>query len=227
LLIDGENSKVVHTKAYTADDNTESRISYVKLTSVNGGEATVNANYKGLNYEQILPIYLSDDADKKRRIQNRISLPGFQLNAYAYTEHKAIIPSFDETLKLSFSNYGTASGQRVFLPLNFMNRLVNLPERVRNRKTDVLIRRPFTEIDTVVYELPPNCEVEVLPAPVEIKTQFGTYTSKAEKVEGKLKYVRYYRLNKGKYPPTAYVDLLDFFEKISTADRLQCSLLVK
>jgi hypothetical protein len=225
LLIDKNNSKIVHTKSYSALDNTESRKTMVKFTSANGGEAAINANYKGcLGYEEIAPIYYSDDADKKKILSNRISLPGFQLRNFAYKENKAIIPSFDETLNISFQNYGTIAGQRVFIPLNFINRFESNPERVRNRKTDVIIRRPYIERDTVIYELPANSKVEVLPNPIEIATQFGTYKAKAEIINNKLVYTRFFQMNKGKYPPTAYADLLDFYEKISNADRVQCSL---
>jgi hypothetical protein len=227
LLIDGDNSKIVHTKRYTAQENTESRLSIVKITSPGVGEALVKTNYKGLNYEQIEPIYYADDVDKKKKISNRINLPGFQLNSFSYKENKAVIPSFDETLKLDFFNYGTVSGQRVFMPLNFMNRFNNIPERVRNRKTEVLLRRTYTDIDTVIYELPYDYKVDQLPQAVELKTKFGTYNSKAELKDDKIVYTRYFERNKGKFPPEAYAELLEFYEKIASADGLQCCLIKK
>jgi hypothetical protein len=224
LLIDKENSKIVHTRAYSAKDNLEARKVVVSFSSLTSGEAKVKANYRGVEYEQIESIYYSDDADKKKMINDRIDLPGFELKSFSYKDNRAIVPSFDETLDISFKNYGTIAGQRVFMPINFMNRFNSIPERVRNRKTDVTVRRAYTEVDTVIYELASGMKIEVLPPTTEIKTQFGTYNAKAEVVDKKLVYTRIFVMNKGKYPPTAYPDLLDFFEKISTADRAQCSL---
>lgn len=224
LFIEKDKSHIVHTKRYTAEDNIESRVVQVKFSATNGGSAVAKTNYKGISYEQILPIFSTDDADKKEKIRNRISLPSFQLNNFSYKENRTIIPSFDESLNLSFQNYGTIAGQRVFIPVNFMNRFNSIPERVRNRKTDVTMRRAFTEVDTVIYEFVSGMKIEVLPPPSEIKTQFGTYNAKTQMVGNKLVYTRVFIMNKGKYPPTAYQELLDFLEKISNADRVQCSL---
>jgi hypothetical protein len=173
-----------------------------------------------------MPIYYADDADKKKRISNRISLPTFQLNNYSYKDNRAIIPSFDETLNISFQNYGTVAGQRAFIPLNFINRFENIPERVRNRKTDVLIRRAFTEIDTVIYELPLGMKAESLPGAMEVSTKFGIYKSKSEVIDGKIIYIRVFQLKKGKYPPEAYSELLEFLEKVASADNVKCSLIL-
>jgi hypothetical protein len=224
LLIDKDNSKIIHTKGYSAEDNKETRVTKVKLDNT-GGSATVYANYKGINYERVLPVLLADDADKKRMVTEKISLPSFQLVNFSFKENKQIIPSIEETLNISFENYGTVMGARMFVLLNFMNRYENLPERVRSRVTDVYVRRPYTEIDTVIYDLPFLYKVESLPNPVNIESQFGKYHARAELNSKKLIYIRTLQINKGKYPPAAYTDFLDFLEKISTADNLKCSLI--
>jgi hypothetical protein len=226
LVIDKDNSKIVHTKAYTAEDNKEIRTSKVKLDNT-GGSATVLAVYKGINYDRMLPILLSDDTDKKRIVTENISLPGFQLKNFAFKETKQIIPSIEETLNINFENYGTVMGSRMLVPLNFMNRFNSIPERVRSRKTDVYIRRSHSEVDTVVYELPFIYKAESLPQPVSIQSQFGKYEAKAEIKAEKLFYVRTLEIKKGLYPPSAYTDLIDFYEKIEAADNLKLSLIKK
>jgi hypothetical protein len=227
LLIDKDNSKIVHTKAYTAKDNQEIRKTIVHLDAGGNGNAVVSTLYKGLNYDQILPIFIADDADKKRKISNRIHLPNFQLKNFSYKENREIIPSFEETLHIDFSAYGTQMPPRMFFPVNFMNRYNNIPERVRNRKTDVYIRRPFVEIDTVVYNISDFLKVENIPNPVSIESKFGKYSAKTEIVESKIVYSRYFEIRKGKYPPVAYSEFLEFLEKVSTADGSQCSLIKK
>lgn len=224
LLIDKNNSKVAHTKAYSAQENKETRTSHVTFESIGNGSAVINTKYHGLKYDKALHIMLSDDADKKRMIAASISLPGFEVQNYSFNEHKQIIPSIDEKVSVSFHNYGTQMGQRVFLPLNFVNRLTDIPQRVRNRKTDVYVKRPSLEIDTVVYELPVNFKVENLPNPTDIQTRFGEYHAHAEARNRQVIYIRTFLINKGKYPAISYTDFIDFFDKVSTADALQCSL---
>jgi len=224
LLVDKDNSKIVHTKAYSAEDNKETRTSRVKLDNT-GGSATVFTVYKGTSYDRMLQILLLDNTDTKRKVTEKISLPSFQLKNYAFKENKQIIPSIEETLNLSFENYGTIMGSRMFVPLNFMSRSDNMPERIRSRKTDVYIRRPYTEVDTVIYELPFLYKIESIPNPINIKSQFGNYTAQAELNSNKLVYIRTLKINKGKYPPAAYTDFLDFLEKVLTADNIKCSLI--
>jgi hypothetical protein len=228
LLIDNENSKVVHTKAYTGKENQEIRKITVKLEGAGSGTAKVNALYKGQNYDQILPIYVTDDVNRKRMISNRISnLANFQLKNFSYKENREIIPSFEESLSIDFEGYGTQMPPRMFFPSNFLNRLATLPERVRNRKTDVYIRRPKVEIDTVVYELSEFYKIESVPAPIAIESQFGSYRANSNVKDSKIVYDRYFELKSGKYPPSSYAEFLEFLEKVSAADRAQCSLIRK
>jgi hypothetical protein len=225
LLIDKDNSKVVHTKAYKAQENTKKSTSHVIFESTGSGSATINVTYMGIKYEHALGIMLSDDVDKKKKIADDISLPSFEIQNYGFTEHKQIIPSIDEKVSLSFHNYGTLMGQRIFLPLNFVSRLNDIPARVRDRKTDVLVKRPSMEVDSVIYELPVNYKVENLPKPTDITAQFGEYHAKVEAKERQVIYIRTFTINKGKYPASAYNDFIEFFEKVSIADGTQCSLI--
>ena len=51
-----------------------------------------------------------------------------------------------------------------------MNKLHAIPEKVRNRKTEMCIRRPYMENDTVQYQLPK--EFEVTDPPNQIGNQW-------------------------------------------------------
>ncbi|HEY4789556.1 MAG TPA: DUF3857 domain-containing protein [Bacteroidales bacterium] len=224
LLIDNNESKIVHTKAYTAQENKETCTSHVTFESVGIGSAIIKTSYCGVKYDDGLRIMLADDVDKKKLIAADISLPSFDVQNYSFTDHRKIIPIIDEKVSVSFRSYGTQMGQRVFMPLNFVNRLTDIPERVRNRKTEVFVRRPSLEIDTVIYELPVNYKVESLPKSVDIQNQFGEYHAHAEAKDRQVIYFRSFLINKGKYSATTYTDFIDFFDKVSTADGLQCSL---
>ncbi|MDP2336967.1 MAG: hypothetical protein Q8N05_11080, partial [Bacteroidota bacterium] len=101
------------------------------------------------------------------------------------------------------------------------------PYTIRSRKTDVYIRRPSVEMDTIVYELPSTLHPENLPEPVSIKTQFGEYQAKVEITNNQLSYIRRFQLNKGRYPASDYVSFVDFFDKVSNADNMRCVMIKK
>jgi hypothetical protein len=225
LLIDSDKSKVVHTKVYGMADNQETHTSHVLIDENGKGSVEIHNVYKGLKYDKILSTFLADDADKKRKISERMKFPIFQLLNFKYKENKAIIPSIDEMLNLNFENYLTVMGSRNLLLLNFSNSIKSPPYNILSRKTDVLIRRPSIEIDTIVYELPLTLHPESLPKPISIITQFGEYQAKVEFTKNQLCYIRTFQLKKGRYPASDYGSFVDFFDKVSVADEMRCALI--
>jgi transglutaminase-like putative cysteine protease len=225
LLVDGENSRLVHTRIYPASENCIYRYSRVNLNNEASGLAEVKAVYKGLCYDNILPIFYADNADKKKLATQRIELPSFTLDKFSYTENRDRTPSFDENLNITVTNYiHNLVNDIALLPLNFMNKLTSIPEKVRNRKTDLCIRRSSMESDTVLYQLPKDYTVTALPEKSEITTKFGKYSAMATLQGSSITYIRHFELFKGVFPPEAYSEFRDFLEQISTADEAVASL---
>ncbi|WP_243349632.1 DUF3857 domain-containing protein [Parabacteroides sp. FAFU027] len=224
LLVDGENSRLVHTRVYSAKENCVSRTSNVVLTDEESGEATVKANYRGLASEEIDPIYYADAVDKTKKVTNRIELPSFSLQSFDYKENRGLTPSYDESLKLTFSNYVRKMGDNLLLPVNFINKLSSLPEKVRNRQTEMCISHSYVESDTVIYQLPKAMQVTGLPDKSEIKSQFGKYSAYTVQKGNTITYFRQFELYKGIFPPEAYADFRDFLEQIASNDGAVVSL---
>ena len=225
LLVDGENSRLVRTRTYSANENCINRHSNVTFTDESSGMAEVKAVYKGLCYDNILPIYYADDADKKKIVTQSINLPSFTLDKFSYVENKSRTPSFDESLNISLTNYIHKLVDDVaLLPVNFMNKLTSIPDKVRNRKTDMCIRRPSMENDTVVYQLPKEYKVTELPEKYEITSKFGKYIASTTLTGNSITYSRHFEQFKGVFPPEAYSEYRDFLAQISTADEAVVSL---
>ena len=225
LLIDKDKSKVVHSRVYGLADNIVTHNSQVKIDENGKGSVEIHKVYKGLKYDDILSTFYADDADKKRLISERMKFPSFQVQNFKYKENRSIVPSIEETLNVNFDNYLSLTGSKSFLLMNFSNTIENAPYAMRTRKTDVIIRRPSIEMDTIVYELPATLKPESIPQSVSIQTQFGEYKSKVEYTKNKLSYIRSFQLNKGKYPASEYAGLVDFFDKVSGADDMRCVLI--
>ena len=225
LLVDGDNSRLVHTRSYPASENCINRHSKVDLVDELSGSAEVNAVYKGLCYDEKLPVYYADDADKKKLVMQSIELPSFTLDKFLYTEHKSQTPSFDEKLNITVTNYiHKLVSDIALLPLNFMNKLTTIPDKVRNRKTEMCIRRPYMENDTVIYQLPTEYKVTEIPEKSEIKGKFGFYTANTTLNGSSITYIRHFELIKGVFPPEAYSEFRDFLEQVSTNDNAVASL---
>lgn len=224
LIVDGENSKLVHTRIYPATENCINRNTKVNLTDIESGAANASTKYIGLCYDDMMSTYYADDADKLKRITQSIELPSFSLTKFSLVENRSKTPSLDERLDLTFTNYIKKMGDVALLPLNFMNRLSSIPDKVRNRKTDMCIRRSYMENDTVTYQLPKGYQVTDLPQKTEFGSKFGKYISQSTQKGGEITYIRHFELIKGTFPAQDYVDFRDFLEQISTADGVVASL---
>jgi hypothetical protein len=224
LLVDNENSQLVHSRVYGAEENHQGSLSNIVLDITGKGSYQGKTRYTGLKYDDILSVYLSDDTDRKRAVSERIRFPSFQISSIDYKEYREIIPFIDETITLTFENYLAVTDSKLILALNCTNRIRSIPPNVRSRKTEVCVYRSYIEQDTIVYDIPESLVIESVPASVSIKNTFGEYKAHVERNENRLVYYRTLAINKGRYPPETYADFRNFFEKISIADNMKCVL---
>lgn len=171
-----------------------------------------------------MPIYYADAVDKQKQVTQRINLPSFSLNKFAYNDNRSKTPWFDENLKISFTNYMRKMGDNILLPVNFMNKLTSLPDKVRNRKNEMCIRRPVLECDTVIYQLPKGFQVTGLPEKSELSGKFGRYSASTFQKGNTLTYIRNFELFNGVFPAEAYAEFREFLEQIAAYDGAVVSL---
>lgn len=225
LLIDGEKSKLVKTQKYSADENCIARDFVIRFTDIESGEATLNSIYKGLRYEDIIPIYYADNKQKEKMVLQKIKLPTFSLINFDYTEHKKIIPAFEEKININFSNYIRRLNENILiLPLNFLNSTAQVPEKSRQRKSDIFVRRASKETNKYTFHLPEGYLVTGKPENKTIETKFGTYSNKILVEKNTVVFEREFQLNDGRFPVSEYNDFREFAEQVVAADAAMIQL---
>jgi len=226
LMIDGDNSKLIKTRSYDADANSIYRNYKVKLDDLLTGTAVLESDYKGIKYEEVLPIMYADNNLKEKMIIRTIKLPSFNLRKNSYVERKQLIPECKELLELDFSNYiRHLSDNAILLPLNFMNNTVDIPEKCRDRKTGVFVRRPEKEITQIEFVLPSGYKVSGANESKSIESKYGRYTYDVIVSDGRVVFKRYYELYKGEYNPAEYKEFRNFAEQVESADRIMVQLI--
>jgi hypothetical protein len=224
LVIKEDGGHLVHTKVYTAEENTKSTKAIVNLYADGRGQVFISRKYQGQFYDEIEPVLRSDDADKKKLIYKYNEIPDFKLNSFKYNVEKSRIPVVYEDLDLYLGNYATLMGNNMFLPLNLLNKYSSLPKRAEDRKSDIYIPRAFTEIDTVIYNLPEGYIWSGTPEQKEISSDYGNYSYEIKSGTNQVIYIRKIVLNKGRFPKTDYPKLFEFFESISVSDAKKIAL---
>ncbi len=224
LIIKENGGFLGHTKTYSRKDNIQSRVSRINLSKDGSGKFAVSTTYKGIYYDDLLPVILSDETDKRKKIENGIQTGNFKLEYFELKEHKSLIPMVEETLNLTVQNIFVMAGDLMLFTPNQLNKQELLPFQINKRKNPIRIRRSICEIDTAYYSLPEGFTLNSQNLDESITSEFGEYRA-ASSIEGlNIRYVRKMTINKGYYPSDSYGNFIDFFEKVSYADNKKLAL---
>jgi hypothetical protein len=229
LLITDNGARIVNTIRYSPEQNMQSRTADVNVEPTGDAKAVIRTTYSGIQYENNdLNYNLNNQYDEQKKwIQENTKIPSFDINSFAITNIKNKIPSAVVKLDLNLRRYATVSGKRIFLSPNLMNRSSYVPEKIESRKTKVVRRMNYTNLDTIRYRLPEGIYPEFLPAPVKLKNQFGEYEATYQFDEGSLVYIRRIKMIKGDFPAESYQELIDFYKNISKADNTKLVFMSK
>jgi hypothetical protein len=229
LLITDNGAKVVNTTHYTAEQNLKSRSADVHVALTGDARAIIKTVYAGLQYENgNLNAKLNNQYDEQKKwIEANTGIPSFDINSFSMANNKDKIPSAEVKLDLQLRRYATISGKRIFLTPNLMNRFSYIPDKVESRKTSVVRRTAYTDLDTIRYHLPEGVYPEFLPEPVKLKSTFGEYEATYKVDQGSLVYIRKLKMNKGEFPPESYQEMIDFFKGMNKADNTKLVFMSK
>ena len=78
----------------------------------------------------------------------------------------------------------------------------------------------FKKEEIVIYTLPENFKVEILPSPIEIDNNFATFKYEIKENDGKIYYRRIFEIKKDEITIDEYNDFRNFYRTVSKIDRL-------
>lgn len=229
LLITDNGAKVVRTLRYPAEVNVQSTSALVNVARTGEATVTVTRTFSGLQYENgDLHYYINSDHDQQKKwLEHHLDIPSFDITSFAIKNVKEKIPSAILTADLKLNRFATVSGKRIFLTPNLMNRNSSIPEKLDDRKTEIVKRIGFIDVDTIRYRLPEEIYPEFLPEDINIKSRFGEYEASYKVEQSNLVYIRKLRMNKGEFPADSYQELIDFHRGINKADNTKMVFMSK
>ncbi len=225
LAIDDSGKAIMlHTPVYGKTVNNRVRSTTVKLNNNGDCNIKINTTYRGMFYDDELPLYRETRDNQKKELLSRMHLSTITLNDYNFTEIKQTIPLIQARIELNAKGYVTKSGNRMLLtPYLFSNNSA-VHFRHKKRRSPIVIQRSYSTIDTVVFNLPQGYVASNFKAKT-ITGKFGTCNISAKKESGKIIYTRHLSINKGVYPPSDWESFISFKEKIDKADKTKMVLM--
>jgi hypothetical protein len=225
LIIDESGGHLVQTPVYKVADNVQVRLVKAVADGEGNLSAEINSSYSGL--QQDFPHSLMYDASKEDRekyLNQMFNLPTYQVVKSNYKEHKGIVPSVDEYLQITLSNYATITGKRFFLAPNLFGGASDRLMPDTARQYDYVIKDPYRDIDSVEIKIPNGYKIETTPKDMLLQTKFGKYISSVKVMEDKVIYYRMMEQNSGRFAAKEYSELVLFYQQIAKADRARVVL---
>jgi Domain of Unknown Function with PDB structure (DUF3857)/Transglutaminase-like superfamily len=228
LLMDDDGGHVVNTPIYTSTDNLQIRKVDAEINEEGNLTAKVFTHFTGIQQEDVNGLMYGATPDQKKKYLNQtLSLPTYSVEKYDYKETKGMIPAVDEYLEIKSPFYAAITGKRLFLTPNFFNRSNNKLEENKDRKYDIKFSSAYIDVDTLQIKIPTNYTVESTIKPIVLKTAYGTYSIEFSIVGNLINVIRKNERNQGRFPKEQYGDVLKYFNEIYKADRTKIVLVKK
>lgn len=220
LLINENGGTLISTPKYSINDNLEVR----HIKAVLDEEATLQVksvtNYGGLQQDLYHELIHSLSKDKvKEFLHEQLDFATYEVNSFEYKEMITVLPTVEETLEITVSNYATITGKRLFIIPNVMTRTHRKLTADEERKSDLELNFEYKDIDSVEISLPAGYTAESIPQDVTALSKFGKYNCSVKLVGNKLFYYRNIEHYSGRFPAKDYSELVKFYETIYKADR--------
>ncbi len=221
LLITEEGGKLVRTPKYGLKDNQQIRTATIRMDEEGNGLADMVTRYQGMQYDMSGLEFTVHEGkeDQKKWIHSSTRISNYNLREFNMINIKDEIPSAVVEMKLDLPRYASRTGKRFYFAPNLVNSSGRKLRSLDDRKTNVVSSYDLVYIDTLEYEFPSSYQVEFLPEPMTIESEFGRYEASTEFVQGKLRYYRRMEIFSGEYPPDKYDDLLEFLKDVESKDK--------
>lgn len=229
LMVTEQGGTIIKTPTYSGDQNRQIRSGIVVLDKAGNGQASVKTHFTGLQFENgNLDIIVDAGLDEQKKwIQATTKIPNFDIQTFSVSAIKNKIPEATVSCTYTLNRYAQVSGKRIFLTPNLMNRSTFVPPVVEQRKTPVVRRLAYIDVDSIHFKVPADLYPEFLPEPIRIETPFGIYESMIRFDQDGLLYVRKVEMRKGVFRASSYNQFIDFYKSINKADNLKLVFLSK
>ncbi|MFV0604344.1 MAG: DUF3857 domain-containing protein [Niabella sp.] len=223
LLIDSENSRIVHTPVYSKEMNVQNRTITANLSDAGTLGFTAITTTSGLQQDDLHGIINSlSHEDQLKRLRNAFRLPSYEIASFKYDAiEMPDVPAIKETLEITSKNYANISGKRLFIRPNILSTYVNKINSDEKRMYEIVYEYPFIDRDTVLIKIPAGYKIETQPRTVTINNQFGTYSNTCTYTDGTIQLIRIYERKAGRFPASDYGTFVSFYEAINKADNAQ------
>lgn len=221
LAVTPDSSFLIKTPVYDYQTNKLMNESEFVLDEKGNVTMDIRSSYSGFYLDQLFShIAQKSDKDRRRWLHEYYSLNSFEVSSADFSDldSRQLNPTLE--VKIENNKYASRSGDRMFVPINKLNSFdITLAESSDERKEIVKLPYTFQEHDRTVIRLPDGYNIEAIPEPVQIQSDFGSFRLTVTKIDNEqIEVERILMVKKRTYPPHRYSELIQFFSVIKSSD---------
>ncbi|MGV6830733.1 MAG: DUF3857 domain-containing protein [bacterium] len=220
FVITPQGGKIERTTVYTENDNVIALKADITINDEGGFDAVLSSEAKGSFYGLRNQIKDLDTKDRLEYYRNKWDhLNDIQFYKMDVScDYESAVAS--ENFELSVAKFADKLSDKLVIPVGVFNTGSAIPSRSKNRKSDFVINRSYTNSSESVFKIPKGFQIDFIPEKSELQTEFGTLVSDYEKRNNnEIIYKRTLVIKKGQFEPEKYNDYRDFIKKIRRIDR--------
>lgn len=217
LRLTPDGGEIIRTTEYTETNNIQSINCAIQLDKNGSFEADFSRMSKGIHYADINRLQNKLEKERKQYYRGEwSSLQNLQLDDIQFRDDRKKI-EIEEKIQLSGDRLAIKAGNRLLIPLNFIQQgSISVPKG-KSRLRPFEIKRGKTFEDTFIFRLPDGFKIEALPENRLFVSDFGSIIFKVEasEEENEIMVERKLILNKGIWPADKYADFQSFIQQIN------------
>ncbi len=226
LLINENGGTLVHTPSYFLKDNIRSSKIIATMDSEGNLSIKNETIYKGLSAESVESLIHEYAKDKQMEyLRNSLNLSTYAINAFNYKEENSgRLPTINEYLDISVSNYATITGKRIFINPDLLHHSTIRFSDDKGRKHDFQFKVENSETDSVEISIPSGFIIEARPNDISLQSPIGKFQTHIIVDHNKIIYYRKFDHYSGRFPASLNDEIKSFYNSIYDADRTQMVL---
>ena len=214
LLIHPEGGAISRLPEYPDSLNMESYAADIRLQPDGTAQSTVTRSSHLLQHEMRAYLIKQEESKQKDNLRSSIKLPNAHITQLQLAEKKEAHPNLSVCYETEMV-YGTQTGNRMFIPTNIFRQGFREFSSRKPRKQPVVISAGYIDSDTIRIHLPEGYQLESMPMPVMLKSDFGSFRTAVLPVSDTILVIQSLHMRKGSYPVEQYEAFRNFTEAVS------------
>jgi len=220
-----EGGKLMKTPKFEAVKSRQTRVSALSLSKDGKLSGTLVTNFDGSQFDNHYFLINKSLTERQKQLKYLYDINNIEFTTIELIANTEIL-QFTEKLSVTIASYGVTNNDRISFMPNVFNVRRSVPS-VRNRLLPLDLKRGYTDIDSIYFDLDDSILPLFLPKKIETTSKFGTYLSEVKMKDGKFCYYRKLVMKDGIFEPSDYEAFENFVNEVASNDRIRITLALK